>query len=138
MLPRALGNKVHHVSTQRAAAAQLCPGLCLPLPELHKPSAADGHNKQPWFKKSGGKEGIKDCPGLDSALYLFVQLIAGTQSLLHRGPVVGSVEVEELHTLPLQPLQGRVQLGAHALRLQRLPIPRVGLGGHFHWQREKE
>lgn len=61
MLPRALGNKVHHVSTQRAAAAQFCPGLCLLLPELHKPSAADGHNKQPWFKKKwweGGNQGL--------------------------------------------------------------------------------
>lgn len=52
------------MSTQRAEAAQLCPGLCLLFPELHKPRAADGHNKQPWFKKSSGKEGIKDCPKL--------------------------------------------------------------------------
>lgn len=59
---------MHHVSTQRAVAAQLCPGLCLLFPELHKPSAADGHKQQPWFEKSSGKKGIKDCPGWNSAL----------------------------------------------------------------------
>lgn len=75
---------------------------------------------------------------MDFPLYFFVQLIAGTQRLLHRCPMVRSMEVEELHTRPLQPLQGRVQLRSHALGLQRLPIPGVGLGGHFHWQRERK
>lgn len=95
-----------------------------------------GKTSSPDFKKAVVRRESRIVQ--DSALHLFVQLVAGTQGFLHRGAVVRSVEVEELHTLPLQPLQGRVQLGAHALRLQRLPIPRVGLGGHFHWQREEE
>lgn len=74
-----------------------------------------------------------DCP-----LYFFVQLIAGTQCLLHWGPVVRKVEIEEFHARPLQPLQGRFQLRSHALGLQCLPIQGVGLGGDFHWQTERK
>lgn len=97
-----------------------------------------GTSSSPGLKKAVGRRESRIVQAGTLHFYLFVQLIAGTQGLLHRGPVVRSVEVEELHTFPLQPLQGCVQLGAHALRLQRLPIPWVGLGGHFHWQREKE
>ena len=85
-----------------------------------------------------GEGESRDGPGLDLPLYLFVQLIAGTQRLLHRGPVVRGMEVEKLHARPLQPLQGRLQLRSHTLGLQRLPIPGIGLGGDFHWQRERK
>lgn len=97
-----------------------------------------GTTSSPGLKKAVERRESRIVQSLDSALHLFVQLVAGMQGLLHWGAVVRSMEVEELHAGPLQPLQGRVQLGAHALRLQRLPIPWVGLGGHFHWQREKE
>lgn len=104
---------------------------------LCKPHAAEERSEHPNLKR-GGRES-RNSPGLDFfPLYFFVQLIAGTQSLLHWGAVVRGVEVEELHACPLQPPQGLFQLRSHALGLQRVPFPRVGLGGDFHWQRENE
>lgn len=50
--------------------------------------------------------------------YLLVQLVAGTQHLLHRGVVVWRVQVKEVHSGALQLPQGRLQLGPETIRLQ--------------------
>lgn len=71
-------------------------------------------------------------------MYLFVEVVAGPESILDGVLVVGGVEVEKVHTVGPQPLKGGFQLGPHALRLQRLPIPGVGLGGDADCQTNNE
>lgn len=63
---------------------------------------------------------------------LFVEFIAGPQGILDGVLVVRGMEVEEVHTIGLQPLKGCFQLGTYTLWLQRLPIPGVGLGSNAH------
>ncbi|KAG7244761.1 hypothetical protein INR49_029780 [Caranx melampygus] len=60
----------------------------------------------------------------------------GPQGILDGVLVVRGMEVEEVHTIGLQPLKGGFQLGAHTLWLQRLPIPGVGLGSNAHCHAE--
>lgn len=66
-------------------------------------------------------------------LCLFVELVAGPQSILDGILVVRGVEVEKVDTIGPQPLQGGVQLCAHALWLQSLPIPGIGLGSYAYY-----
>lgn len=65
-------------------------------------------------------------------LYLFVQLIAGSQRVQDGVLMVWSMQVENVDILSLQPLERRLQLRAHALRLQRLSIPGVRFGGYLN------
>lgn len=71
---------------------------------------------------------------LSRSANLFVELVAGPQSVLDGVLVVGGVEVEQVHAVGPQPLKGGFQLGAHALWRQRLPVPGVGLGGYADWE----
>lgn len=64
--------------------------------------------------------------------YLFVELVAGPQSILDGILMVRSMEVEKVDTIGLQPLQGGFQLCTDTLRLQCLPIPGIGLGSYTH------
>lgn len=64
--------------------------------------------------------------------YLFVELVAGPQSVLDGVLVVGRMEVEEVDTICVKPLQGGLQLCAHALWPQGLAIPGIGLGGQAY------
>lgn len=50
--------------------------------------------------------------------HLLVQLVAGAQRLLHGGAVVRQVQVKQVHAGAPQPLEGRLQLGPEAVRLQ--------------------
>ena len=50
--------------------------------------------------------------------HLLVQLVAGAQRLFHGGAVVWQVQVKQVHSGALQPLEGRLQLGPEAVRLQ--------------------
>lgn len=50
--------------------------------------------------------------------HLLVQLVAGAQRLFHRRAVVRRVQIEEVDPGALQPLEGRLQLGPEAVRLQ--------------------
>lgn len=65
-------------------------------------------------------------------LNLFVQLIAGPESILDGVLVVRSMEVEKVHTVSLQALKGGLQLRAHTFWLQGLPIPGVGFGSNAY------
>lgn len=65
-------------------------------------------------------------------VYLFVKLVAGPQSILDGVLVVGCMQVEKVDTVGLKPLQGGLQLCTHALWLQSLPIPGVGLGSQAY------
>lgn len=56
-----------------------------------------------------------------------MQLAAGQQRVLDGGLVVWGVQVEQVHAVGLQPLEGGLQLGADALGRQGLPVPGVGL-----------
>lgn len=69
---------------------------------------------------------------LDLGRDLLVQLIASAQRVFHWVVVVRGVQVEDIHALGAQPLQGGVQLGAHALRFQGFTLPWVGFGGDSH------
>lgn len=63
---------------------------------------------------------------------LFVEVIAGPESILDGVLVIRGMEVEKVHTVCPQPLKGGFQLGAHALWLQRLSIPGIGLGSYAY------
>lgn len=71
---------------------------------------------------------------------LFVEVIAGSESILDRVLVVRGMEIEKVHTVCPQPLKGGFQLGAHALWLQRLSIPGIGLGSYAYceWVRSSQ
>lgn len=62
------------------------------------------------------------------SLYLFVEFVTGPECIQNGVLVVRCVEVKQVDVVCLQPLQGGLQLGAHALWLQSLSIPGVGLG----------
>lgn len=62
------------------------------------------------------------------SLYLFVEFVTGPECIQDRVLVVRCVEIKQVDAVCFQPLQGGLQLGAHALWLQSLPIPGVGLG----------
>lgn len=61
-----------------------------------------------------------------------MELVAGPQSVLNGVLVVRSMEVEEVYTIGLESLQGGFQLCTHALWLQSLPFPWVGLGSYAY------
>lgn len=63
-------------------------------------------------------------------LYLLVQLIAGSQRVLDGVLVVRSMQVEDIDALSAQPLERGLQLRAHTLWLQCLPLPGVRFGGN--------
>lgn len=129
---------MHHVNTPRSVSSLALPWSPVsPLPSVAQTQHCRRAQEAALVEKGDGRES-RDGPGWDFPLYFFVQLIAGTQGLLHWGPMVRSMEVEELHARPLQPLQGCFQLRSHTFRLQRLPIPGISLGGNFHWQRERK
>ena len=65
-------------------------------------------------------------------LYLLVELVTGSQCILDGILVVWGVEVEEVHAVCVESLQGGVQLVTQALRLQRFPTPGVCLGGQAY------
>lgn len=65
-----------------------------------------------------------------TCLYLFVEFIAGPECVHNRVLVVRRMEVKQVHTVSLQPLQGGLQLGAQALWRQSLSFPGVGLGSY--------
>lgn len=69
--------------------------------------------------------------------HLLVQLVAGAQRLFHGGAVVWQVQVKQVHSGALQPLEGRLQLGPEAVRLQRVFFQWIGLGGNFYFGRRK-
>ena len=69
--------------------------------------------------------------------HLLVQLVAGAQRLFHGGAVVWQVQVKQVHSGALQPLEGRLQLGPEAVRLQRVFFQWIGLGGNFYFGRKK-
>ena len=56
--------------------------------------------------------------GVGGRPHLLVQLVAGTQRLFHGGAVVRRMQIEEVDPGALQPLEGRLQLGPEAVRLQ--------------------
>lgn len=56
--------------------------------------------------------GVRGCP------HLLVQLVAGAQRLLHGGAMVWRMQIKEVDPGALQPLEGRLQLGPEAVRLQ--------------------
>ena len=77
------------------------------------PCSAPG---QPWSLCSLGTN--RPGWGVAGRPHLLVQLVAGTQRLFHRRAVVRRVQIEEVDPGALQPLEGRLQLGPEAVRLQ--------------------
>ena len=65
-----------------------------------------------------------------------MEFIAGPKGILDWVLVVRGMEVEKVHGVCPQPLEGGVQLRTHALWFQRLPVPGVGLGSYAYCHTE--
>lgn len=94
-----------------------------------------------WFYRTSFSNvyGVITCGKLGIwSLYLFVEFVAGPEGILDGVLVVRGMEVEKIHTIGPQPLKGGLQLRAHTLRLQRLPVPGVGLGSDADCHTETE
>ena len=61
-----------------------------------------------------------------------MELVTGSQCILDGVLVVRGMEVEEVHAVCFESLQGGFKLVTQALRLKCFPTPGVRLGGQAH------